>query len=106
MSRSSVLIEENLIVHSLGLSWHSNTDIFQFIFYITSTENVAKRIVLSTIAKLYDPFGFFSPVIVGTKIMQEICENETIFFLLLLEINGFCLSNIYRICLHSPFYDG
>ncbi|XP_018360741.1 PREDICTED: uncharacterized protein LOC108759682 [Trachymyrmex cornetzi] len=73
ISRSSVPIEENLIVHSLGLAWHPGTDSFQFNFQNTSTQIPTKRIVLSTIAKLFDPLGLLSPITILAKIlMQEI----------------------------------
>jgi len=70
---TSITIEDHSIVHSLGLSWHLNSDTFEFSFLPTSTEDVTKRKVLSSIAKLFDPLGLISPVIVGAKIsMQEI----------------------------------
>ncbi|XP_018358679.1 PREDICTED: uncharacterized protein LOC108758300 [Trachymyrmex cornetzi] len=70
---SIIPIEENSTVLSLGLSWHPTTDTFRFIHHPTQTETVTKRIILSTIARLFDPLGFLSPIIIRAKIlMQEV----------------------------------
>jgi len=70
---SKIAINEDFIVHSLGLSWQPITDNFLFSSQVINTENITKRIVLSTIAKLFDPLGLLSPVLVTAKIiMQEL----------------------------------
>ena len=62
----------------LGISWNIGSDDFTFDFrkFINIDEDVkvTKRTILSIIAKLFDPLGLVSPVIVGLKILfQELC---------------------------------
>jgi len=73
LQTSEIAINEDFIVHSLGLSWQPTTDNFLFSSQVINTENITKRSVLSTIAKLFDPLGLLSPVLVTAKIiMQEL----------------------------------
>lgn len=64
----------------LGLGWHPESD--SFIFRVKSTSDcdnvtLTKRVVLSKIAKLFDPLGWLSPVIVTAKIfMQQLWLNK------------------------------
>lgn len=70
---SFIPIEEDLIVHTLGLSWAPETDSFKFAFHNIRFEPVTKRVILSEIAKLFDPLGLLAPVIIVAKIlMQEV----------------------------------
>jgi len=70
---TNIAIEDHLVVHSLGLSWNLDNDAFEFSFNLKSTETITKRTVLSSLAKLFDPLGLISPVIVSAKIiMQEL----------------------------------
>lgn len=62
---------------TLGITWSTNND---KIFYITNpvknSEKVIKRIILSEIAKIYDPLGLLGPVILYVKrLMQEIWRS-------------------------------
>lgn len=64
---------ENSIVHVLGLSWNPSTDTFQFSVVASAPNILTKRIVLSTIARLFDPLGLLAPVIITAKIfIQEL----------------------------------
>ncbi|XP_043267662.1 uncharacterized protein [Venturia canescens] len=46
----------------LGLAWFPHTDVFKFTVHkYTAGDGITKRIILSEIAQLYDPLGFFSP---------------------------------------------
>lgn len=71
LDSSDVLIDDNLVVHSLGLLWHPATDSFQFKLDSIPMSNVTKRIMLSTIAKTFDPLGFLTPVVVVAKILLQ-----------------------------------
>jgi len=42
-----------------------------FIFNSSRTEIVTKRIILSTIVRLFDPLGLLSLIIISAKIIQE-----------------------------------
>jgi len=66
-------LKDNLIVHTLGLSWQPSTDTFEFKFSLPAEGVITKRSILSTIAKLFDPLGFLAPVIiVGKLLIQEL----------------------------------
>jgi len=66
-------LKDNLIVHTLGLGWQPSTDTFEFKFNFPAESVITKRSILSTIAKLFDPLGFLSPVIiVGKLLIQEL----------------------------------
>lgn len=65
----------NSTIKKLGLHWNPNSDHFKFTFKDSSnsSSNPTKRLVLSEIAKLFDPLGWLSPCIITPKIiMQEI----------------------------------
>lgn len=60
-------------VKTLGIFWQPSTDEFRFKFnfdlQLTLKEKLTKRIVLSTIARLFDPLGFITPVILPAKLL-------------------------------------
>ncbi|XP_029158933.1 uncharacterized protein LOC114931136 [Nylanderia fulva] len=61
----------------LGLQWKPTADCFQFSIDRPSTATITKRTILSTIAKLFDPLGLLSPVIIKAKILiQELWINK------------------------------
>lgn len=61
----------------LGLSWSSREDFFRFVLTPYEQATHTKRSVLAFIAKLYDPLGWASPVIVSAKIlMQELWLSQ------------------------------
>lgn len=70
-SSVTINIDDNFIVHALGLCWQPNTDMFQFSTKFNITGATTKRSILSNIAKLFDPLGFLSPIIVTAKILIQ-----------------------------------
>ena len=62
----------------LGIPWNKNKDTLKFdlssIVKDATKEPVTKRILLSTIARFYDPHGLISAVILPLKMLfQEVC---------------------------------
>ena len=56
-------------VATLGLRWISSEDVFCFrVSHINLSEKITKRSMLSEIARLYDPIGWLSPVVIQAKI--------------------------------------
>lgn len=49
---------------TLGLHWHSGTDSFAFSTQNLTLASVTKRSVLSLTARLFDPLGWLTPVLV------------------------------------------
>ncbi|XP_011883842.1 PREDICTED: uncharacterized protein LOC105570992 [Vollenhovia emeryi] len=68
---SSFQIEDHTMTNALGLCWKPLTDTFHFTMELTSTSLITKRSVLSSIAKLFDPLGLVSPVIIKAKILMQ-----------------------------------
>lgn len=66
-------------VKTLGITWEPKADQLRFLFNIDDDQNEwTKRRILSAIARLFDPLGLISPVVVTAKIMmQEIAVLKT-----------------------------
>ncbi|XP_075162833.1 uncharacterized protein LOC142235462 [Haematobia irritans] len=64
---------------TLGIRWNAKTDSFYFVSEkLKNKETFTKREVLSIIARLFDPLGWLSPVIVTAKIlMQQLWLDKT-----------------------------
>ncbi|XP_043064382.1 uncharacterized protein LOC122320284 [Drosophila ficusphila] len=57
---------------ALGLAWDPAADVFRFSFSpIQVSPKPCKRLVLSTIARIYDPLGLIGPVVAKAKIFQQ-----------------------------------
>ena len=65
----------------LGLLWNAETDQLKFDFPAmigNIDEVITKRVVLATTAKLFDPLGLLSPVIVPLKLVfQELAKEKS-----------------------------
>jgi len=69
----SLHFEKSSLTHVLGLSYNTSTDAFHFSFEFSTPPTITKRIILSTIAKIFDPLGFLAPVVISAKIfIQEL----------------------------------
>ncbi|XP_018406454.1 PREDICTED: uncharacterized protein LOC108782642, partial [Cyphomyrmex costatus] len=55
----------------LGISWSPSSDTFQFNVTLPHFEKTTKRSILSTIARLFDPLGWSTPVTVVAKIFLQ-----------------------------------
>lgn len=71
-------LNKNCTLKTLGIFWKAKEDIF--IYSIKNPEvhlKISKRIILSEIAKLFDPLGLLGPVILYAKlIMQELWVSK------------------------------
>ncbi|XP_058839359.1 uncharacterized protein LOC131694869 [Topomyia yanbarensis] len=64
--------EANDIIKTLGLMWNPVSDEFIFVCQPPiECDRPTKRQVLSTIAKIFDPLGLISPVVVLAKILMQ-----------------------------------
>ena len=72
-SKSVLEVDMGQTVKTLGIYWQPDKDMFLFrINEIESNEqNLTKRIILSQIAKIFDPIGWLAPVIITAKIMMQ-----------------------------------
>ncbi|XP_021955592.1 uncharacterized protein LOC110851951 [Folsomia candida] len=71
---SSLLsFDQDSSIKTLGICWNPKTD--QFLFRISpqepTTTPMTKRIILSQIARLFDPVGWLAPIIINAKILMQ-----------------------------------
>ncbi|XP_024875147.1 uncharacterized protein LOC112456681 [Temnothorax curvispinosus] len=64
-------LQDDERVKVLGISWAPSQDHFQFRVSLDPKLPRTKRTILSTIAKLFDPLGWATPVIVTAKIFMQ-----------------------------------
>ena len=70
-------LNENDTVKILGISWDPTTDSFGFKISIEQLEIVSKLTVLSLLARLFDPMGWISPIIIiGKMFMQQLRREK------------------------------
>ncbi|XP_011883910.1 PREDICTED: uncharacterized protein LOC105571052 [Vollenhovia emeryi] len=55
----------------LGLSWLPTADTFSFFINLQEDSPITKRTILSEMARLFDPLGFLSPVLIRAKILLQ-----------------------------------
>lgn len=64
--------EEESFVTALGLYWHSIQDNFRIKVNLPdSPSKITKRVIMSEVAKIYDPIGLISPVVIVGKLMMQ-----------------------------------
>ncbi|XP_075163179.1 uncharacterized protein LOC142235805 [Haematobia irritans] len=57
---------------TLGIRWNASSDCFYFVMdKIEERNSYTKRQVLSIIAKIFDPLGWLSPIVVRAKILMQ-----------------------------------
>ncbi|XP_071878302.1 uncharacterized protein [Bombus fervidus] len=67
-----LLLGESQTVKTLGVVWNSSDDSILYSVKINPiTPQITKRIISSEIAKIYDPLGLLSPVIVRAKMLLQ-----------------------------------
>ena len=62
------------VVSALGIEWNSKIDSFCFRvsqFVADDIKFITKRRITSDLAKLFDPIGWLSPVVIGAKILIQ-----------------------------------
>lgn len=65
-------IKLDKIIRILGLTWDRTDDIFKFTVHLPELKcPITKRTILSDVARLFDPFGWLSPVIITAKILIQ-----------------------------------
>ncbi|XP_062542425.1 uncharacterized protein LOC134210390 [Armigeres subalbatus] len=71
-TQSALQFGPNEAVKTLGISWEPEYDLLCFDSQIEPLNGPwTKRLILSTIAKLFDPMGIISPVVVSAKILMQ-----------------------------------
>lgn len=65
------MFQEDEGLKLLGMYWNPCNDAFKFRMSPLESFTLTKRSVLSVIAKIYDPFGWISPVVIAAKIFMQ-----------------------------------
>ncbi|KMQ89568.1 hypothetical protein RF55_10788 [Lasius niger] len=67
---STLSIDANDTIKTLGLEWNPKTDMFQF--SVKQAESVTtKRQILSTISIFFDPLGLVGPILTTAKLLMQ-----------------------------------
>lgn len=72
-------IDDSSTIKTLGIRWNAIQDIFYYIVQpINESSSVTtKRQILSVIARLFDPLGWLSPIVILAKLlMQQLWEEK------------------------------
>ncbi|XP_067214160.1 uncharacterized protein [Linepithema humile] len=67
----SKILQNNEHIKILGISWNPASDVFEFRVSLPLSIPNTKRAILSTIAKLFDPLGWSTPVTISAKILLQ-----------------------------------
>ncbi|XP_066596264.1 uncharacterized protein [Prorops nasuta] len=79
MTDMEFLKDETTTKKTLGVFWNAACDEFSYIIKANNTNNrVTKRIILSAVAKIFDPIGLLGPIIFMAKIMVQECWKDRV----------------------------
>lgn len=74
---SAVEISPDEVRKSLGVHWAPFDDTFRFKVQISESDKITKRQILSEVAKIFDPLGWLSPIIIRAKMLiQELWAEK------------------------------
>ncbi|XP_075157751.1 uncharacterized protein LOC142231017 [Haematobia irritans] len=71
--------DESSTTKTLGIGWNAKSD--EFFYKVESIERnvvTTKRIILSVIARIYDPLGWLGPIIIIAKLLMQSLWQEKI----------------------------
>ncbi|XP_066596496.1 uncharacterized protein [Prorops nasuta] len=79
MSDIEFLKDETTIKKTLGICWNAANDEFSYnVQSRDTTEKVTKRIILSEVAKIYDPIGLLGPITFMAKVIVQECWKSKV----------------------------
>lgn len=71
-SQSQYVISSDMKGKTLGIYWDTKTDIFQYLItYKDLKKPITKKVILSTIATIFDPLGLICPCIIRGKLFLQ-----------------------------------
>ncbi|XP_055910713.1 uncharacterized protein LOC129945078 [Eupeodes corollae] len=71
LEMSALSLSEDMAVKTLGLYWNPSGDFFFFRVTLEEQKIATKRVVLSEISRIFDPFGWVSPSIIMAKVLIQ-----------------------------------
>ncbi|XP_011689951.1 PREDICTED: uncharacterized protein LOC105451279 [Wasmannia auropunctata] len=75
---SNLVLDKTNTLKTLGISWCTRDDVLRYsVRSINCAGKVTKRIVISEIAKIFDPLGILGPIILyAKKLMQDLWRSK------------------------------
>ena len=70
-SSEAKFMDQDYKIKTLGLAWKPNADHFQFFSNFHNSGSITTRQLLSDTAKLFDPVGWFGPIVIKFKILLQ-----------------------------------
>lgn len=71
-TKSELHIKIENTVKTLGVHWHPKADFFSYNVELNDSMKIpTNRIILTEVAKLFDPLGWLAPVIITAKILLQ-----------------------------------
>lgn len=64
-------ITEDWTRKSLGIRWAPNDDTIRFKTKKPEAKKITKRVILSEVAKLFDPLGWLAPIVINAKLLIQ-----------------------------------
>ncbi|XP_011169784.3 uncharacterized protein LOC105202802 [Solenopsis invicta] len=64
-------LDKDSITKTLGINWNPQEDALQYFIKVPHLVTCTKRIILSSIAQIFDPLGLLAPVIITAKILIQ-----------------------------------
>ncbi|CAK9801128.1 hypothetical protein ANTQUA_LOCUS2707 [Anthophora quadrimaculata] len=65
------ILGDDTTMKALGVSWDARNDAIRYVVEIPVNNQISKRNILSTIAKIFDPLGLLGPVTIIAKILMQ-----------------------------------
>jgi len=64
-------IKKEQEIYTLGMHWNATNDEFQYDINVSNHNKVTKRIMLSTMSKIFNPLGLLGPITLTAKILIQ-----------------------------------
>ncbi|XP_063991157.1 uncharacterized protein LOC135169789 [Diachasmimorpha longicaudata] len=64
-------IGDSTTLKTLGVLWNSTADTINYTAKVSMPETATKRIILSETAKIFDPLGLLSPIVIVAKMVMQ-----------------------------------
>ena len=71
-------VEKNTALNTLGLAWDSHCDKLVYTVKSIDIHKITKRIILSEIAKIFNPLGLLGPIVLTAKTLMQECWKAMI----------------------------
>jgi len=70
--QTRLTLDKSEWLSTLGLRWHSGDDMLQYqVKRNDPAKTITKRVILSSIARIFDPLGLLGPIVVTAKIIMQ-----------------------------------